>query len=82
MELKAATQEAVSQTKEAFTAEAKLVARDMVDFKEGVAEGVRLTVQDTSGLRERLGRETRKVFHSEVGEGSFQPLFQGFFHCF
>lgn len=33
MELKAATQEAVQQTKQAFAAEAKLVARDMVDFK-------------------------------------------------
>ncbi|CAJ1430323.1 unnamed protein product [Effrenium voratum] len=67
-ELKAATQQAVHQTKEAFSAEAKLVARDMQDLKDGVKEGVRLTVQDTGALRERLGQQTRKVFAREESD--------------
>ena len=42
---------------------------------------MRLTVQDTSGIRERLGRETRKVFHSEVGSW-FSAVFQLVSHGF
>ena len=44
-ELKNATKDAMQQTKEAFVAEAKMVAKDMVDLKakngrlEGVASG-------------------------------------------
>ena len=44
-ELKNATKDAMQQTKEAFAAEAKMVAKDMVDLKakngrlEGVASG-------------------------------------------
>jgi len=64
-QLKSVTKEAVQSTREAIANEAKLVARDMADLKDGVREGVRLTVQDTSSLRERLGRDTdalRKAF--------------------
>ncbi|CAE7451266.1 unnamed protein product, partial [Symbiodinium sp. CCMP2456] len=53
--------EAVQSTREAIANEAKLVARDMADLKDGVREGVRLTVQDTSSLRERLGRDTETL---------------------
>eukprot|EP00434_Breviolum_minutum_P028819 symbB.v1.2.025492.t1/scaffold2478.1/size78220/1 len=56
------TKEAMQSTKEAFTAEAKMVAKDMADLKDGVAEGMRLTVQDTQHLRERIGQQTRQIF--------------------
>ncbi|CAK8995215.1 unnamed protein product [Durusdinium trenchii] len=64
-ELKSVTQTAMQQTKEAVIGEAKIVAKDMVDLKDGVAEGMRLTVQDSHLLRERLQQQTRKVFHRE-----------------
>lgn len=80
-ELKNATKDAMQQTKEAFAAEAKMVAKDMVDLKEGVAEGMRLTVQDTSQLRERIGQQTRKVFASkdatQSSDGTARPVGAG-----
>eukprot|EP00913_Durusdinium_trenchii_P032628 g30542.t1 len=68
-ELKSVTQTAMQQTKEAVIGEAKIVAKDMVDLKDGVAEGMRLTVQDSHLLRERLQQQTRKVFHREEMKG-------------
>ncbi|CAE7524690.1 unnamed protein product [Symbiodinium natans] len=74
-QLKSVTKEAVQTTREAIANEAKLVARDMADLKDGVREGVRLTVQDTSSLRERLGRDTdalRKAFAPPKREATAQ----------
>lgn len=85
-QLKSVTKEAVQSTREAIASEAKLVARDMADLKDGVREGVRLTVQDTSSLRERLGRDTdalRKAFapprrgDAPAEEGGADPAGEG-----
>eukprot|EP00439_Symbiodinium_sp_Y106_P043442 s1209_g5.t1 len=46
-QLKSVTKEAVQSTREAIANEAKLVARDMADLKDGVREGVRLTEAGT-----------------------------------
>eukprot|EP00930_Biecheleria_cincta_P021892 TRINITY_DN16090_c0_g1_i1.p1 TRINITY_DN16090_c0_g1~~TRINITY_DN16090_c0_g1_i1.p1 ORF type:complete len:520 (+),score=118.19 TRINITY_DN16090_c0_g1_i1:36-1562(+) len=44
-------------TREAIAAEAKLVAKDFGDLKEGVVEGVKLTAKDAGALREKIARD-------------------------
>eukprot|EP00439_Symbiodinium_sp_Y106_P046066 s1209_g5.t2 len=66
-QLKSVTKEAVQSTREAIANEAKLVARDMADLKDGVREGVRLTEAGTDLAGEGLATQRGEVPSSSDG---------------